>query len=280
MPDPQQTAGAAGAAYAWHPHFPGIVARDDHQLRVSAWNAAAGVTLTIAGAMGRADGCVVPFVYTHIPNVDRSRSQQIFVLEAGVLLWCEVFGSAGAPIANQCYVRLELIQGREGATQSLATVLAGYVTANSPRTYPNDVVRRSVDERGTFRIVLGTAPGAGAEILETVPANTRWSLQAFRFKLTASGVAGNRTPILTIDDGVNIVWESGNNTAVTTGQVAIFNAGAGVQQSTIATLDVQIALPEPLVLPAGARIRTVTGGILAGDQYAAPVYNVEEWLDV
>jgi hypothetical protein len=198
----------------------------------------------------------------------------------GPLVWCQVVVSAGTPIAAQCYVRLELIQGREGGTSALATILAGYVTPNSPRTYPNDTVRRSVDGRGTFRIVSQAAPAAGAEIVVTAPGNTRWMLSAFRFQITASAAVANRTPVLLIDDGANVVFETENVTAVTAGQVATYNAGAGIQNANLAALDYQLALPETLVLPAGARIRTSTGNLQAGDQYAAPVYNVEDWIDV
>ncbi len=275
MPDP-----SSPQPYWPRPHFFGIVAGDDHSLRISAWNAAAGVTLTIAGAMARPDGGIVPFVYAHVPNTDRSRSQQIFPLEAGMMLWCHVFASAGGPIGAQCYVRLEMLQGREGGVQPLATILSGYVTANSARTYPNDQVMRSVDGAGTARSVLVAAPAAGAELLITVPPNTRWQLISVGWALLASGVAGNRTPLVIIDDGVNVLWNTGANDTITANQNPDYFAGAGLQLLVVATRDTIIPLPETLVLPAGARFRTSTGGLLAGDQYSAAVLNVIEWLDV
>lgn len=262
------------------PHWPGYISTSDLNLRLNAWNASAGVTLTLSGLVGCADGAVHPFVYTHIPNTDRSRSQQLYPLEAGVVLCAQVLVTGGAPLGAQCYVRLELVQGLSGGTTALATILSGYVTANSPRTYPNDVVQRSVDGRGTFRSILGTVPAAGAEIVETVPANTRWVLTAFAFQLVTSAAVANRTPILTIDDGANILWETADNAAVAASTTKKYRGGAGIALNTAQANDVDLPLPESLVLAAGARIRTVTGLLQAGDQYAAPVYNVEEWLDV
>jgi hypothetical protein len=270
-----------GYADTGHPHGPGYRSQAEHTLRLSAWCSATGVTLSLAAVVLGADGAMRPTLYTLTPTNDGLKTTSPSLpLEDGVLASVHVFASAGTPIGAQCFARVELLQGREGATQSLGTVLQGYVTLNAAVAYPGDNTARPVDGAGTWRIVLGTAPAAGAEIVETVPANRRWQLEAFRFKLTASAVVANRTPVLFIDDGVNIVWETENPTAITATQVATYNAGAGVQNGTLVAPDFQLALPETLVLPAGARIRTLTGNIQAGDQYAAPVYNVAEWFDV
>lgn len=272
---------AQAPSYIWTPHGPGFVSQAEHTLRVSAWSAVAGVTLNIAATVIGDDGCPRPFLYTLVPTSDRNKTTSAsFPLERGQISNVHIFASAGTPIGAQCFARVELLQGREGATQSLGTIVEGYVTANVALAYPGDNTSRAVDGRGTWRIILGTVPAAGAEIVETVPVNTRWYLTAFRFKLVASAGVANRTPVLLIDDGVNIVWETENPTAITASQTGTYNAGAGVQNATLVAPDFQLALPETLILPAGSRIRTLTGAIQVGDQYAAPVYNVEEYLDV
>jgi hypothetical protein len=265
---------------AWRPHWPGFVARDEHFLRLNVWCAVAGVTITVAGVVGTPDGGTKPFSYGLTPTSDRQPTTRVFPIEAGVLLCCQAFASAGAPLGAQAFVRVELLQGKESSASSLGTALQGYVTANSPRTYPNDTIQRSVDGRGTWRIVPGTAPAAGADFVDTVPANTRWLVVAVAYQLAAAVAVANRTPVLTVDDGANVIWETFNNVAVTSGQTAKYRAGAGVTLNTVNTLDVQDALPEALLLPAGSRIRSVTGGIQAADQFGAIFYNVEEWLDL
>lgn len=267
-------------AYTWRPKYPGYRTTRDHALRLNVWNAAAGVTVTVTGAVGGDDGMVRPFVYSLIPSTTRALSQQTQQLEDGILLWCQVFASIGTPIGAQCYARLELVQGSTGALQTLATIANGYLSANVAIGYPDTQRARAVDGRGTFRSVANAAPAAGADFTATVPTNARWSLQSVAFALTTSATVGNRTPLLTIDDGVNILWQAGNNAAVAASITATFYAGAGVQIGTVQANVFQIALPEPMVLAAGFRVRSITGGIVAGDQYSQQFLNVEEWLDV
>lgn len=280
MPD-AASPNPTGYAEGGHLVGPGFVTQAEHTIRVSAWCAIAGVTLSIAAVVLDDNDCPRPTLYTLSPTSDGNKTtSSAFPLEAGTIASVHVFASAGGPLGAQCYVRVELLQGREGGTQSLGTILEGYVTANVALAYPGDNTARAVDGAGTARIVLGTVPAAAAEIVETVPVNRRWLLIAFRVKLVASATVANRTPVLLIDDGVNIVWETENTTAITAGQTAIYNAGAGNQNANLGAQDWQIALPETLVLPAGSRIRTLTGNLSAGDQYAAPVYNIVEWFDV
>jgi hypothetical protein len=267
----------------WQPPRPvsqGFATQREHQLRVSAWCAIPGVTLTLAGVMLTDDYEMRPTVYTVQPTGNRVLTQQAFVIGGGMLTHLEVFASAGAPIGCQCYVRVELAQGQGGgALTSVATVCEGYVTANVALSYPGQS-NRSTDGRGTFRTVVGTVPAAGADFLDTVPINTRWALQAVAFTLVTAVTVGNRIPILTIDDGTHVLWESSHNANVAASITANFRAGAGVQLFTIQANDFVIPLPTTLLLAPGSRIRSATGGIVAGDQYSAIVYNVEEWIDV
>lgn len=268
-------------SYLWHPHGPGFVTQAEQTLRVSAWCTVAGVTLTIAAVVIDQQGCPRPHLNVVLPTSDRLKtSPPPFALEEGQIASVQVFASAGAPIGSQCFVRVELLQGREGGTISLGTVLEGYVTANVALAYPGDNTSRPVDGNGTPRIVLGAAPAAGAEFIVTVPANTRWSLISVAYALIASAAVANRQPFLAIDDGVNEAWETFNATNITAAQTAFYRAGAGVQLATIAALDFQLPLPETMALPAGARIKSSTTALQAGDQYTAPVLNVIEWLDV
>lgn len=266
--------------YAPRPHWPGIYAGDDHFLRLNVWNAVAGVTVTLAGAVGNDDGCVHPFVYTLIPTSDGLINTKSFPLEKGIVLWAEAFVSAGTPIAAQTYCRCEIVQGSATAQQPLATLIAGYLTPNSARAYPNDVVQRSVDGRGTWRSVAGTVPAPGADFSDTVPANRRWLLVGVAFQLVTDATAPVRTMILTIDDGANVLWETSQNGTIAATLTTKFRAGAGVPNFGPTANMFQIPLPETLLLPAGSRIRSVTTAKGAGDQFSAIFYNVEEWFDV
>lgn len=260
---------------------PGFYSRPEHTLRFTAWSAIAGVTLNLAAVVVDDDDQQRPFLYQLLPTSTGVATVLTGLpLECGCLTSVQVFASAGLPLGAQVYVRVELVQGREGAVTSLGTILEGYVTANVALCYPGDNTSRAVDGRGTFRLVLGTVPAAGADFVDTVPANRRWGVNAIAFTLVPSATVANRTPVLTIDDGANIIWESSNNANVVASTTTKFRAGAGVQLTTVQANIFQIPLPELLELPAGSRIRSVTGGIQAGDQFNAILYNVEEWFDV
>lgn len=267
--------------YLWTPHGPGFVSQAEHTLRVSAWSAVAGVTLSIAAVVLGDDGCPRPTLYTVVPTSDRLKTSPLpFALEKGQLSSLHVFASAGTPIGSQCFVRVELIQGREGGTTSLGTIVQGYVTANSVVAYPGDNTSRSVDGHGTWRIVPGTVPAAGADFSDTVPVNTRWSLAAIAFTYVTDATAPVRTLILTIDDGANVIWETSQNGTIAASLTTKIRAGAGVQNFGPVANTFILPLPETLLLPAGSRIRSVTTAKGAADQFSAIFYNVEEFLDV
>ena len=94
-----------------------------------------------------------------------------------------------------------------------------------------------------------------------------------------SAVVANRTPVLTIDDGANVIFETGTNVAQTATQTAKYRAAVGVPLTTFGALAYLLPLPGDLELAAGSRIRTVTGAIDVGDDYSAPVYTLEEWIE-
>jgi hypothetical protein len=260
--------------------WPGFVSREETHLRITSWNSAAAVTLTIAGLVGGADGCARPFVYTHIPNTDRSAKSTVFILECGVLLCVEVFASAGTPIRGQTFARLELLQGREASAISLGTILQGYVTANNAQGYPGSPIESPVDGPGALRSITNAAPGAGADFTVTVPANVRWRPIAL-FASLVTGVAVAARAVRTVyDDGATIYAQMGSNqtqaASLTFAYTTAPSNGLGLMSAT----DVLIPAPDWIVAPAGHRIRSSTLLIQAADQWSAQQLLVEEWYDV
>lgn len=131
-----------------------------------------------------------------------------------------------------------------------------------------------------YKRVAGSAPGAGAEVVMTVPVGKWWWLYAF-YVVLVQGATQTPQPILFFDDGASVFLESIGSTAVQaasttcayswapgmvpTGQVG---TGAGVHSNAV--------IPDGMLLPAGYRIRTVTLGIGANSAYGAPVIFVAE----
>jgi len=182
-------------------------------------------------------------------------------------------------LRGQCFVTLEVLRGAgSGDIQLGHVLLQGYAGALGGLAFPQSPLITAVDGRGQMRAVIGGAPAAGAEISDTVPAGRQWILRAARTSLTTSAAVANRDPSLIVDDGAgNIMAQSVDSTLITATQTFALSWAAGFAFVAGA---VAISIPwvnECRLLP-GWRIRTSTNLIQAGDQYAAPVYMVEELI--
>lgn len=272
----QQSASALTPARALgHSHF--LTA--DSDLRIDSFNSAVGVILTIALRILGMDGQVESIALAHTPLTTRLIKTENYRLREGWLLSAQVIASTGSPRRGQCFVRVSLIRGLSGASISEATVLQGYVMDTNAIAWPGSAIRGSAEGPGVIRSIVGTNPAAGLEISEVVPANTRWRLQSFRFQLVASVAAANRRPTLIIDDGANELWRQNSNVNQVASETSVYEAAAGASYTTIDARTYSLPLPSGLVLAEGFRIRTLTAAIDAGDDYAAPIYSVEEWIE-
>ncbi len=253
------------------------VSGEDH-LRVTSFNGTAGVTLVIEGRFINVEGRVIPLQEVHTPNVDRTAKGSTIILAEGFLSNLHVRALAGSPPSGSCFVIVELVRGTGTQGIALGALVQGYATASQRLAWPGWSIMGSTQGAGAVRVIVGTDPAAGVEILETVPAGARWILRAFRFTLVASAAAANRRPTLIIDDGANEVWRVGSNVNQVANETSIYEAGAGAPFATLDARVFSLPLPVDLALAAGSRIRTSTAALDAGDNYAAPIYTVEEFI--
>jgi hypothetical protein len=129
---------------------------------------------------------------------------------------------------------------------------------------------------GILKTVAGANPAAGAEISDAVPANKVWRLTAVLLTLVTDANVAARRVHLVIDDGATVFYRRGSNAtqAASLTQNYLFCSEAGEAP----VRDLYAADPLPVIdLPAGARIKTVTVNKQAGDDYAPPIYYVEEF---
>src|SRR5207244_1576597 len=124
---------------------------------------------------------------------------------------------------------------------------------------------------------VGADPAAGAEILDTVPANAQWRVIALRATLVTSAVVATRGPHLLFDDGANVFGRYSQSVAITAS--ATWNIDWGVSSpeagNNFQEIKSNIA---PVILTPGWRIRTVTASLDAGDNWGPNVYLLEEWI--
>jgi len=257
----------------------GLYLTGEDNLRLTTWGAVAGITVAIEGRLLSPDGCSTPLAETQLPNSDRSAKTTLHPLREGILTNIQLRASGGTALVGGVGAVLEIVRGFGGAVQPLGTLLQGYVTSATRLAWPGSPITPLTAGAGRLRVIVGTDPAAGVEILETVPTGARWKLRSVAFTLVTAVAVANRTPVLTIDDGANILWEVGTNVAQTASQAAKYRAGVGVPLTTFGALSYLLPLPSELPLAAGSRIRTVTGALQAADDYSAPIYTVEEFIE-
>jgi hypothetical protein len=182
-------------------------------------------------------------------------------------------------VANGQWTFAQLLQSAtSNNSNSLhGLIWEGYVPLNTSTGWPGLPPKEITDGAGTLRSITGTTPGAGVEISETVPNFRRWTLVGLTIFLTSSAAAGNRNIAVVIDDGVNVLFQSQclfNQIAST---VPGYSAPIAQGSQPILAGPQSINLPLPYPMKAGFRLRTQTAGLLAGDQFTAPHYLVNEW---
>ncbi len=145
------------------------------------------------------------------------------------------------------------------------------------------VIDGAKDGPGTLQSLAGSNPAAGVEISEAVPVDTFWSVRSISAALVTDSNAASRRVRATLDDGTTVyhrVSAGVDQTLTLTVQYSWSPVGApavGVVAATDAT--VNVPLPMPTILGPGYKFVTVTGAILAGDNWGAPQLVVEAWHD-
>jgi hypothetical protein len=127
---------------------------------------------------------------------------------------------------------------------------------------------------------LGADPAAGGEVSITVPAGVRWALLSVSVALV-QGATQTPQPILVIDDGTDVLFESFGSSAaqaVSTTCRYTWAPNFPLSGQVGATTNVHSVAPlvPGLVLPAGYRIRTSTLGIGANSDYGVPALMIVE----
>jgi hypothetical protein len=273
---------APQVTFSYHdvqPPTPLYIGRDD---TLVAWGATSVASngLQIDARILTPDGEIRPSSFQFAFANDRVAHAISFDLVEGFLLSLTV-GTLTSPVRRgELFAQLWLARGGLPNSFVFDQLLAAYVTSNVQIGWPPGLYESSLSGHGKMRHIVGTDPAAGVEISETCPTNTRWRLIGFNYTLVTSAVAGNRISQLFIDDATNAGVRGLPAATQAASLTNSYQYGAfGAQPATLGTLQIGI-LPPDVYVSAGGRIRTVTTALDAGDNYSAPVYCVEEWLDV
>lgn len=242
-------------------------------------SAASTTTVSIAGRFLRAsDGAISPF---SIPvAVTSNRVPNIFSFHLGegyVIGLCVIAGDAER---GECFAYVSVAHGQAPSTAfTLDQLIQDYASNYHNPKWPGGEFISSIEGPGIIRSITGTVPGPGAEISEAVPTSARWRLLAFRYSLTTAIAAANRESALQEDDGANVFMSEPSGFTQIASLTHTYNFGtSGTRYESAQSLETQAQITDSRLL-AGHRIRTKTTNIQGADQYTAPQYLVEEWIE-
>lgn len=243
-------------------------------------NSQPGAVVAVHYRMQPQKGPAVAHAYQFTPTSDRARNVTVLEMGSGYLLNLVAFAATGSPRLGQLYVKVEVIRGRGDARVALGTLVQDYVTSIQSVAWPGSPLRSSFENGGYLRHITGTDPAAGTTITETVPTGARWSLICFQAVFTTSAVAGNRTPFIDFRDGVVLLRSYVPTTyPANSVNVFLFWAHGMPMETALFPSRVLAGLPTAPILLAGQTIVVGSEGLDAGDNFAAPEFVVNEWLE-
>jgi hypothetical protein len=252
----------------------------DEQLFVNAWNSAAGAVLVLRWRILRADGAIVTDNQSFALTSARAINSQLFPLCEGTLLGVTISVSGATPKRGQTFVQVGIARGAVASAEQGSLLISDYCTASDFAGWPGGEQRAPSDGAGFLRSITGTDPAAGVEISETVPTNARWRLLAITATLVTSAVVGSRFPELIVDDGASTYYRQNAQSSQAASLTVVYSGNNGSWSGqNVGTRQVW-PLANEMELAAGHRIRTSTTNIDGGDNWSAPQYLVEEWIDV
>lgn len=231
----------------------------------------------------------IPFEFAH-PDGTRTinRREGLTIGQDGWVTGAIAATRVGGVERGEIYALLEA----HGADLRIRHILArGYVYESHAISLGEQIEPGPEGGRGFIRTVTGTNPDAGAEVSEAVPSDAIWRLLAFGVVMAVdTASAGITAPVsLVVDDGAvtarKAIFKNSNTQAANTTRTWFWGPTdmMGGQIVTTSLADTQTVLYEnsigkELFLVEGDRIRTITPGIDPQDDYAAPIFQVEEWI--
>jgi hypothetical protein len=241
-------------------------------------NASIGCNVTLQYKILRPDGRVIVSKESlSVPG----RSGAILLsrqLTPGLLLSASLVSNTFFTIDEFLFASLGIFQGAASTINREQTLCGGYITNDEGISYPNGGYHEQTEGMGVHVAYNMGTPGAGQELSYTIPSNSMFRPFAFSATLTTSATVANRQVQLICDEG------SGSN---------YFKSPLGVAQAAslvwvysfakypFATLqfnnDQLIFFDNVMKMTATLRIRTVTLGLQAGDQWSLSRLLGEQW---
>lgn len=187
--------------------------------------------------------------------------------------------AGGGALGNWTHVQVGIQRNvfNFGPFAASSIIWEGFIQPNTFNGWPGTPSKEITDGPGMPHVIVGTVPGVGADISETVPSLRRWQLLSLRATLTCSAAVANRVVSIFMDDGSNVFHQSSASVSVAAGSSTAFTFATGLFLLSDGVARVYVPLMNNAQLKGTYRIKTFTTNLQAGDQWTGPIYEVLEW---
>lgn len=231
--------------------------------------------------MLRPNGEIIPSVHEFISSPNGLLQGASAALGEGYLLSVAVDLPTQLIYETQdVYVVVEIARPPFSNALYSRRLIAGYVAPTRRLAWPENPVLSSLDGAGRIRTLTGTNPAAGSDWTQSMTAPSRRKLLSVRASLVASGVAANRRVTFFLRDDSNLTYyQVHSGVTQTAGQTVHYHFAPGVPFSNNDGI-VTVPAPNEGFLQGAYSIGVSTFALDAGDDWGAPQFVFQEWLDV
>jgi hypothetical protein len=157
-------------------------------------------------------------------------------------------------------------------------LISGYVTLGQRLSWPEGTPESPTAGRGALLEIAVADPGAGGDLLQTVPTNTIWRTRGLRCRFDTNATVADRELILLALDSTGGPMGFHRPT-ITQPASTTYYYHFQDYKTTPATYSLRIASPfQHYYLPAGASITSDIQNLKGGDAVTFIVLYVEQWL--
>lgn len=248
-------------------------------LSVHAYSSVASLVVRFSGYFRRMDGEIINYAVDVSPTSDRAVTSKLQDFGPGFLLSCTAYLLTGNANRGQCYARAFIRNSQSGEVVPLAQLIGGYVTDDYMPSFPFGKIEGPLEGPGYLSHTRPANPGAGNDLLVTVPTGARWRLLYLGYDLTTSATVADRQSALYVDDGARNLFVSAFGPAQAASLTRHYNYGqCGYFTTAFVANGITLGIP-PLDLAAGWNFGTSDLNLAGGDTITNVAYATEEWIE-
>jgi hypothetical protein len=213
------------------------------------------------------------------PN-SRTPANRAFRLPEGYILSATLAAMTPGIPRGTLFGMLSLVRSQSPAPTYTYALASGYLGLLSPVWWPGPRIEQPGTGGGVLNTVSVPNPAAGTDWSYTPPAGVRQRVQSIQATLTTSAAVANRTVVIHITQGGNVLYSAADPTPQTASTTVTYTFAPGLPAQGATGNVVVTPLPAGLVINSTFTISVSTIGLQAGDQWSAINISTEDSLDV